>query len=114
MMSYKRGEVVLLPFPFTDHSGTKRRPALILSTEDYNARHPDIIVAPITSNVATVRPDDTVLTDWATAGLLKPSVVKALLGTVEQALVVKSLGSLSANDLQGVEQTIAPILGFRR
>ena len=38
MTTYKRGEIVLLPFPYTDQSGLKRRPALILSTTACNTR----------------------------------------------------------------------------
>ena len=111
-MSYKRGEVVLLPFPYTDQSGSKRRPALILSTDAYNTHRADIIVAPITSNLTTGQADDTPLTDWSAAGLLKPSVVKGILGTVEQTLIRRVMGRLSAADLQKVEQTFANVLGF--
>ena len=112
MTTYKRGTVVLLPFPYTDQSGLKRRPALILSTDTYNAHRGDIIVAPITGNTSTGQPDDTSLTDWAEARLLKPSVVKGILGTVEQTLVVRILGTLSAADLQKVEQAFARALGL--
>ena len=109
-MSCKRGDVVLIPFPYTDQSGSKRRPALILSTDSYNIRREDIIVAPITGNLATGQPDDTALTDWSSAGLLKPSVVKGILGTVQQTLVVRVLGKLSTADLRKVEQTFANAL----
>ena len=47
-MSYKRGDIVVLPFPYTDQSGSKRRPELVLSTDAYNARRADIIVAHVT------------------------------------------------------------------
>ena len=109
---YKRGEIVLLPFPYTDQSGSKRRPAIIFSTDAYNLRRADLIVAPITSNVAGRQPDDTLIYDWAAAGLLRPSVVKGILGTVEQTLVLRKLGSLTAADLQQVEQTIGATIGF--
>jgi mRNA interferase MazF len=79
---YERGEIVLLPFPYTDQSGVKRRPALILSADTYNLRRTDLIVAPITSNVTGRQPDDTLLHDWASAGLPKPSVAQGLLRTV--------------------------------
>ena len=44
-----RGDVVLVPFPFTDLSDTKRRPALILSSGAYNEATGDVIIAQITS-----------------------------------------------------------------
>lgn len=111
--SYKRGDIVLLPFPFTDQSGTKRRPAVVLSTDAYNLRRADLIVAPITTNVAGRQPDDTLLADWAAAGLLKPSAVKGILGTVEQSLVIRKLGALFTSDLQQVEQSLANTVGLQ-
>jgi mRNA interferase MazF len=111
-MSYKRGDVVILPFPYTDQSGAKRRPALVLSSDAFNARRADIIVAPITSNLATGQFDDTPLTDWSAAGLLKPSVVKGIRGTVQQTLVIRVLGTLTAPDLQKVEQAFANALAL--
>jgi mRNA interferase MazF len=110
--TYKRGDIVLLPFPYTDQTGSKRRPAVILSTDAYNLRRWDIIVAPITSNVAGGQPDDTLIHDWAAAGLLSPSIVKGVLGTVEQSLVLRKLGTLSAADLREVERTMAGALGL--
>ena len=111
-MIYDRGDVVLLPFPCTDQSGSKKRPAIILSTAQNNSRRSDIVVAPITSNVLGSRQDDTKLLDWGTAGLLKPSVVKGILGTVEQSLVIRMLGKATENDLFKVNTTIAYFLGL--
>ena len=42
------GDVVLVPFPFTDQSGTKKRPAVIVSSHGYNASRCDIVVMAIT------------------------------------------------------------------
>jgi mRNA interferase MazF len=106
---YKRGEVVL-PFPYTDHSGFKRRPAVILSANAYNLRRDDLIVAPITSNVIGRQPDDTLLSNWSAAGLVKPSVVKGILGSIEQRLVLRKMGTLSASDLKRAERMFAAIL----
>ena len=111
-MICKRGDIVLLPFPYTDQSGSKRRPVLILSSDDYNMRRADIIVAPITSNLSTGQADDIPITNWSAAGLLKPSVVKGILGTVKQTLVVRVMGRLSSADIQNVEQMFANALGF--
>ena len=48
---YKQREIVLVPFPYSDLSSTKRRPVLIVSNNLYNAAFPDILVCVITSNL---------------------------------------------------------------
>lgn len=45
------GDVVLVPFPYTDESAVKQRPAVVLSSKVYNATHPDLILAPITGRL---------------------------------------------------------------
>jgi mRNA interferase MazF len=50
-MKYSQREIVLVPFPFTDLSSIKRRPVLIISNNHYNAKHEDIVVLAITSNL---------------------------------------------------------------
>ena len=93
------GEVVLVPFPFTDQTAAKRRPAAVVSAQAYNARHPDIVLMPITSQLrADARPDDAVIEQWQAAGLLKPSAIKPVIATVEQSLVIRSLGRLAEAD----------------
>ena len=49
MTTCKPGEVVLVPFPFTDLSTTKQRPAVILSRARFNRERHDVILAAITS-----------------------------------------------------------------
>ena len=50
---YKRGDVVLVPFPFTDLSSAKHRPALVISADALNSMRDDVLVAAITSQVPT-------------------------------------------------------------
>ncbi len=50
-MAHSFGDVVLVPFPFTDQSGGKKRPAVIVSSSDYNANRRDLIIMAITSQV---------------------------------------------------------------
>lgn len=70
------GDVVLVPFPFTDQSGAKKRPAVIVSGGGYQAGRRDVIIMAITSQVreplgfAEAR-----VSDWQTVGLIKPSVL---------------------------------------
>jgi mRNA interferase MazF len=50
MTNYKKWEIVLVPFPFTDLSSAKRRPALIVSPDSYNTGK-DVVIAYITSQI---------------------------------------------------------------
>ena len=52
-MAFQRGDVVLVPFPFSDLSTTKVRPAVVVSGSLYHTTEPDLILAAITSRVAT-------------------------------------------------------------
>lgn len=49
MTRYKFGDVVLVPFPFTDQRVIKKRPAVIISSECYQNSHPDLILMAVTS-----------------------------------------------------------------
>ena len=46
-MKYKQGDIILIPYPYTDLSNTKQRPAVIISKDSVNYRN--YIVAKITS-----------------------------------------------------------------
>lgn len=50
-MSYEFGDVILVPFPFTDQTTTKRRPAVVVSNQNYASERPDLILLAITSQV---------------------------------------------------------------
>jgi mRNA interferase MazF len=113
MTACERGAVVLVPFPFTDLSAVKRRPALVVSTPDYNARTDDVIIAQITSRVnSPARPGDQRLTRWQEAGLLAPSLVRAKLTTLHSSLIVRTLGSLPHAEMRAVDKSLASVLGL--
>lgn len=112
MTSYKFGDVVLVPFPFTDQSSVKKRPAVVVSSDAYHRDRPDIIIMAITSQM---RPTQTVgetpVQNWQDAGLLKPSTIKPLIATIELGLILNKLGQLKENDLAELKRSIASILG---
>lgn len=98
-MSFSPGEVVIIRFPFTDQQGTKQRPAVVVSSADYNVQRPDVILLALTSQIKTpLGFGEAHVRDWQDAGLLKPSLLKPILFTAEQMLVRKSLGRLSERD----------------
>jgi mRNA interferase MazF len=111
-MPYHFGDVIVVPFPFTDQTSTKRRPAVVVSSEAYHRERPDLILMAITSQL---RPAPTVgevvVLRWQEAGLLKPSVIKPLLTTIENILVLRQLGALHAEDQDSLRKVIAAILG---
>jgi mRNA interferase MazF len=107
-MPYEFGDVVLVPFPFTDQTSAKQRPAVIVSKRSYNHARRDVVAMAITTNL---QPGELTITDWKTAGLLKPSVVKPIFATFEQAMVRRRLGSLAAGDLAALKKLIAAVLG---
>ena len=48
MTSFEFGDVVLVPFPFTDQSTSMKRPAVVVSSAAYNAERPDVIIMAVT------------------------------------------------------------------
>ena len=105
-MSFERGDVVLVPFPFTDLTTHKQRPALVISSKYFNAHSADIILLGITSQVGKnpAQSDYNLTSDeQRQAGLPKPSVVKAAkVATLNQALIRKTLGRLPAKTVDHI------------
>jgi mRNA interferase MazF len=109
MTNYDRGDVVLADLPFSDLSGLKRRPAVVVS-----ATHPsiDLFLLPLTSQLENFQPGEFALQNWQGAGLLFPSAVKRGLFTLETACVTRSLGHLSRSDLEKLDQALRLWLGL--
>lgn len=109
---YNFGDVVLVAFPFTNLQATKQRPAIIVSNTTYSQQRADVIVMAITSQVRTpLNFGEYALQDWQAAGLLKTSVIKPLIATLEQTSIIKTLGQLTATDLDGLRSVLSKILG---
>lgn len=110
--SYSFGDIVLVPFPFTDQSATKRRPGVVVSSSSYHRERADLIIMAVTSQQ---RPSGTFgevqIKEWQAAGLLKPSVVKPVLTTIEHTLVIRTLGRLKDDDQRALRQALATIVG---
>jgi len=85
---------------------------VIVSQRAYARSRPDVVLMAITSQIrSSLGFADTLLTDWQSANLLKPSVVKPVLATLEQGLVIKQLGQLSANDQAALRLAIRQAIG---
>lgn len=87
--TYNFSDVVLVAFPFTSLQTTKKRPAVVISDAAYQQGRPDAILMAITSQIRQpLAFGEYLLQDWRQTGLLKPSVLKPLIVTLEQAQIV--------------------------
>jgi mRNA interferase MazF len=103
---YKRGEIVLVPIPFSDLSSIKRRPVLVISNISHNSASKDIIVVAITSNLQqsgiTIEAKD-----LSVGNLPKPSLIRCeKIYTLEQRIVIKRFGIVYENVLDRVIKEI--------
>jgi mRNA interferase MazF len=104
-------DVVIVPFPFTDKAGVKRRPALVLSATVFN-ENGHTVFAMITTKSHSPWPGDTVITALATAGLHTPCLVRLKLFTLDNQLLVRRSGHLSEADRTSVAAALNRYLIF--
>jgi mRNA interferase MazF len=109
--SLQFGDVVLVRFPFTSQIGFKQRPAVVISSSRYNSERPDVILMGITSQLDTaLSVGNFTVQQWKEAGLIKPSAIKPVIATIEQALIVRRLGNLQQLDVLALRASIAAII----
>ena len=92
--SFNQGDIVLVPFPFTDLTAIKQRPALVISPRRLNDTRPDLVVVAITSQIPAALGEDEVRlpdAELAACGLPKPSIIKlGKIFTIHQGLIRKN------------------------
>jgi len=111
-MTFNKGKGVLIPFPFTDLSATKRRPVLVLSNRSYNRRSQDFIVCGITSVIAA-RPHSVTLraTDLDDGKIPVESRIRPnKIFTLRQTLAVKKIGQVKPDIIARVKSEIMRII----
>ncbi|MDN5870327.1 MAG: type II toxin-antitoxin system PemK/MazF family toxin [Nitrococcus sp.] len=109
-MTFEAGDVVVVPFPFTDRKASKRRPALVLSDSGkFNAGH--TVLAMITGRRHPRWPLDVPIQDGPAAGLTAPSVVRMKLFTLDNRLILRKAGALAGKDAKSVAVSLKKLLG---
>jgi mRNA interferase MazF len=104
----KKGDIVLLSFPFTDLKGNKIRPALVLVVSDL-----DVIVAFITTQFKWQNPCDILLEPNDLNGLKKTSLVRvSKITTIDKDLILGKLGELDSLDMQNINKSLIKILNL--
>jgi len=104
----KKGDIVLLSFPFTDLKGKKIRPALVLVVSDL-----DVIVAFITTQFKWQNPYDILLEPNDSNGLKKTSLLRlSKITTIDKDLILGKLGGLDAFEIQKINLNLLKILNL--
>jgi mRNA interferase MazF len=112
MTTCEFGDLVLVPFPFTDQTAAKKRPAVVVSSAVYHRDRPDVILMAVTSQPPLgSRVGEVVVARWREAGLLKPSVIKPVLATVARELLIRKLGRLAEADVELLRGALRVVLG---
>ena len=114
MTVFERGDVVKVPFPYTDRASRQYRPALVVSSADLEATRGLVWVLMITSAANRGWRSDVSITDLSAAGLPAPSVIRiAKIATIEAKDAVR-LGRVSASAFKKVLANVATELGLGR
>jgi mRNA interferase MazF len=113
MTGYKRGDVVLVRFIFSDETGERQRPAVIVSSDAYHQSRQEAIIAAITSRTDRILVGDHLINDWEGAGLLFPSVATAIIRTIKQGMIAKKLGMMPPPDMKRIESNLRDVLGLK-
>ncbi len=103
MPSYSNSQVILAYYPFTNLSGAKIRPGIVVSAPHVSR---DLFVVPLTSKVTRLLPGEFALNDWKQAGLNVASAVKRGIFAMDENLVVRPVGKLSSADAARLEQSL--------
>ncbi|MFM9059375.1 MAG: type II toxin-antitoxin system PemK/MazF family toxin [Planctomycetaceae bacterium] len=111
-MKPRQGDIVLIPVPFTDLSSRKRRPVVVVSSNEYIDTGPDIVVVAMTSNPTLTPWSLPIETNDLRAGRLnRPGTIRVdKIYTLAQSLVVNRFGSVSAAMLQRIHQTLDRVI----
>lgn len=110
-MSARRGDVVRVDWPYSDRTGSKVRPAVVVQSDALNSQIDDTVLVSRTHRavgMTEVLIDPAVETN---CGLRCPSVVSCSnLLTIDQSLVVQALGRLSTSAMRQIETCLKTVL----
>lgn len=102
----EKGDIVLIPFPFTDLSGNKNRPALVLADGEL-----DVILAFISTQLKWKEDLDIILKPSKNSGLKKECLLRlSKLATIDKDLVLGRLGRIESEILKQVNKNLTKLL----
>lgn len=108
--SLNKGDVIVVKFPFSSSLKYKARPAVIISNDNYNKNSRDtIVILAISSQVNSKLSIEKEVKFYKEAGLLKESIFKASIATIQKEFVIHKLGQLTSYDHNKLNQFLDDI-----
>ena len=111
-IGFSRGDVVLVNFLFSEETGSKRRPAVLVSSQTYHQGRQEAVLCAITSNTDRLLTGDYLMADWDSAGLLYRSVATGIIRTIKQSMIQRKLGRVSRKDMAAIDELLRGNLGL--
>ena len=110
MTNFSKYDVIVVKFPFASSKKYKARPAVIISSDLYNTESRDtLLIMAISSKLDSSLNFEYQLRDWNSSGLLKPSIFKSSIATIEKEYVIQKLGTLGELDIKKLNIMIEEI-----
>jgi mRNA interferase MazF len=111
-MNYSQGSILLVPFPFTDLSTSKKRPVLVLSKTNDNKITDDLVTCAITSKQKTTPYSLKINQNNLSEGTLpiESTILISKIFTIEKSLIIKELGKLDHKTLESVKVQFCEIV----
>lgn len=112
--TYRFGDVVRITYKHTDESGETVRPAVVVSSQLYHQKLPDIIIMPVTGSTRREERFYGTLdiVDLESAGLSKPCVIKPVLQTIDKARVRSRSGALDKSTRDRLKKLLPTLVGY--
>ncbi len=110
-MIFQQKELVLLPYPFSDQGGSKVRPAIIISNDNFNKRSEDCVMVPLTTIIKDEPFSLIINQDNLESGkLLKQSRVRIdKLFTIKKSLIMMKIGKVNEKTLEKIKSEISKV-----
>ena len=110
MTDFSKYDVVVVKFPFASSLKYKARPAVVISSDIYNEnKRETLIILAISSSKENKLDFELEIHNWQEAGLLKSSIFKSSIATIEKEFVITKLGNLNNEDMRRLEEMLAVI-----
>lgn len=104
------GDVVLVPYPFTDMNLYKPRPGVVVSGAKYNSQTHHVWIVMITRAQKSSWPSDIIIQDHKQAGILNHSKIRFKIACLDQKLINRKLGTLGQADLDNLEKGLKSVM----